>query len=553
MTRLGFLLATLLLQTVVSQNTTAFIDGMVVHDSTGKPVANASVELTVVEGARVVSRTTTSGEDGRFSFRDLPPAEGYQIVVTGSGLWPTAYGQERSHGPWTPIKLSPGQHLTDVRIAAQGITQISGKILDPSGKPQVGASVLAMRPTYVDGRRNLQRAGNTVTNLQGEYRFTNLNPGRYYIRVTPRTEGLSDSLFTNPSLRDRSASTSSTNAISEVEGYPTVYYPGVPVESAKVILLGDSQVINGLDIVVMKTGTSRVRGTITNSASGKKVAAAQVLLLPVAGSPDSHWGRFFDSRDGTFDLRAVLPGMYFLSATAMGTDRPLAGRVVVEIRSKETRAFDIPVSAGTDISGRIVLDNQNETRADFSTVSVGLAPDASQPIDGTLSRFRNHLPSASTAAKADGTFTLSGVMPWDYHVTVSGIPGAYVKAVRYGNMDVLSSGLRVDGSNSQQMEIVLATDGGRLDGRNLGVSNAVIVLVPEARSRRDLYLAASSSNTGRFQLTNIPPGRYKVFAWQNPADGVWTDPDYLERYESLGVPLDIQSESSEYIELRVIP
>jgi hypothetical protein len=80
-----------------------------------------------------------------------------------------------------------------------------------------------------------------------------------------------------------------------------------------------------------------------------------------------------------------------------------------------------------------------------------------------------------------------------------------------------------------------------------------VVLVPEARDRRDLYFTVSSSNTGRFQLTNIPPGRYKIFAWQNPAEGAWTDPDYLERYESRGTPVDIQSESSEYIEIHEIP
>jgi hypothetical protein len=103
------------------------------------------------------------------------------------------------------------------------------------------------------------------------------------------------------------------------------------------------------------------------------------------------------------------------------------------------------------------------------------------------------------------------------------------------------------------VEVVLATDGGRLDGRILEGNSARVVLVPEARGRRDLYFAVSPSSTGRFELTNIPPGRYKVFAWPNPAEGVWTDPDYLEHYESRGTPVDIQRESSEYVEIKVIP
>jgi hypothetical protein len=103
------------------------------------------------------------------------------------------------------------------------------------------------------------------------------------------------------------------------------------------------------------------------------------------------------------------------------------------------------------------------------------------------------------------------------------------------------------------MEIVLATGGGNLNGRILDGTVSRVVLVPEVRHRLDLYVAVSSSNTGRFQFTNIPPGRYKIFAWQNPAEGVWTDPDYLQRYENSGTPVDIQSESAEYTEIHEIP
>jgi hypothetical protein len=107
------------------------------------------------------------------------------------------------------------------------------------------------------------------------------------------------------------------------------------------------------------------------------------------------------------------------------------------------------------------------------------------------------------------------------------------------------------------LEIVLATDGGRLDGRvqdadRQEVANAKVVIVPEVRSRRDLYIAASSTNTGRFQMSNIPPGRYKIFAWKNAPEGAWLDPDFLAPHESRGTLLDIQSESAEFAELTLI-
>ena len=553
MARLSILLAALLLQSNADQNPRGSIEGLVVQESTDKPIARASVELTVVEGARVISRTATSGDDGRFSFTDLPSGEGYQIVVSAPGLRPTAYGQERPYGPWTPITLAPGQHLTDIRIAAHAVTLIGGKVLDSAGQPAIGASVVAMKPAHTNKRRELQQTASTVTNLRGEYRFTNLPPGPYYIRVSPRNEGASGNLFTNPALDDRNVIAGRTSVKKETEGYPTVYYPGVPIEAAKVLFLEDSQVLDGIDVTITKSDTSRVRGTVTNEATGRRIAVAQVSLLPIGSSPDSNWGRFYKTKDGIFDLRAVLPGKYFLNAAVTAGERPLMGRVAVEILGGRTHTFDIRVSPGTDLSGRIVIENQTATPADLSSLSVSLASDSYEPVDGTLSRVQSETPSFSAPVNADGTFTLHGVTPWDYRVNISNSPGAYVKTVSYGGRDVPATALRVEGNAAPFMEIVLATDGGTLDGRLVGESNAQVVLVPETRRRRDLYFAVSSSSTGRFQMNDIPPGRYKIFAWRNVETGAWMDPDFLERYESQGMPVDIQSESHEYAEIPAIP
>jgi hypothetical protein len=553
MKKLGLLLTVLLVQTVVAQSTRATIDGVVVHDKTGKPIPNASLELTVVEGGKVVSRTTKTREDGRFTFTNLPPGSGYQLVMSSTGFWTTAYGQKHSRGPWTPITLESGQHLADLRIEAPAVSQLSGRILDPSGKPQIGASVVALKPIYVDGRRQLQRSASTVANTRGEYRFANLARGRYYIRVSPRNDGTLDQLFSNPAIYDRTGRTRANN-IREAEGYPTVYYPGGPLESAKAIHLEESQVLEGLDITVKKQDTSRVRGTIINRATGNKVAGAAVALIPVGSNPDSNFSRFSAAADGTYDIRVVQPGRYFLNAGTTGTGA-LAGRAVVEVRSGETHNFDVRVGPGIAVTGRIVM--ANAPAPDFSILTVNLASSAPEPLDTTISRLANTLPSASAPVSADGTFAFKDVLPWDYLLSLSGLRGAYIKSARQGTTDVLATGLRTEATPLGELEIVLATDGGRLDGRvqdenRNDVLNARVVIVPEVRARRDLYLAASSTATGRFQLSNIPPGRYKVFAWKNAPEGAWLDPDFLAPHESRGKLLEVQSEAAEFMDVTLI-
>ena len=134
MIRLGMLMASLLMQ--IQRGS---IEGTVRNSSNNTPVAMASVELSWVEGERVISRTATTTQSGQFLFVDLPPGAGYELVARGTGLRTTAYGQRDSRQPWTPITLAPGEHRTDVSISVQSLTQIVGRVLDSSGKALPGA------------------------------------------------------------------------------------------------------------------------------------------------------------------------------------------------------------------------------------------------------------------------------------------------------------------------------------------------------------------------------------------------------------------------------
>ena len=54
-------------------------------------------------------------------------------------------------------------------------------------------------------------------------------------------------------------------------------------------------------------------------------------------------------------------------------------------------------------------------------------------------------------------------------------------------------------------------------------------------------------------MRNIPPGDYKLFAWENVEPGAWQDSDFIQRYESSGQTIRINEGSNETPQLRVIP
>jgi hypothetical protein len=54
------------------------------------------------------------------------------------------------------------------------------------------------------------------------------------------------------------------------------------------------------------------------------------------------------------------------------------------------------------------------------------------------------------------------------------------------------------------------------------------------------YRTATLDQYGKFNLTGVPPGEYKLFAWDAVEPGQWMDPDFLGAFESKGKAVSIE-------------
>jgi hypothetical protein len=170
------------------------------------------------------------------------------------------------------------------------------------------------------------------------------------------------------------------------------------------------------------------------------------------------------------------------------------------------------------------------------------------------------------AVSANGAFPIRlGVRRGDFNVDVLGLwPDMYVKEIRRGARDVLNEGLYIAPTESDlsamTLDVVIAMGAGAIDGSMLNskdapVANAVVALVPvpAQRHRADLFRATTTDEAGEFSLSGIPPGDYKLFAWNYANPGSWQAPDFLRRYESDGVPVHVEPKATQNHRLRVIP
>jgi hypothetical protein len=148
----------------------------------------------------------------------------------------------------------------------------------------------------------------------------------------------------------------------------------------------------------------------------------------------------------------------------------------------------------------------------------------------------------------------------EFRVGVSDFSGIhYLKEVRFNNVSILDAPARM--STSGNLDILLSSNSGQVIGRVLDeqskpVAGAVVVAIPNtSRERPDRFkrFGSETGSTGRFVISGLAPGDYKLFAWEDIEANSFYDPEVLKKYEQRGTPLRIVEGSRETLDIKVIP
>jgi hypothetical protein len=141
-------------------------------------------------------------------------------------------------------------------------------------------------------------------------------------------------------------------------------------------------------------------------------------------------------------------------------------------------------------------------------------------------------------------------------VELQGANGYYLKTVKVGGQPVVNNVL--DLSYAVALDVVLANDSGSVTGKvekssGEPVASARVTVVPADNSpRRDLYKSATSGADGTYTISNLPPGSYRVFAFEEVEQNAWMDVDFRRPFDSQGANLEIKETNAPTVNLRVI-
>jgi sarcosine oxidase gamma subunit len=551
----------------IPQNGGGVIDGFVRRQNSEDPIGDVQVTLSGgppngAAGTIGQRRATTDG-NGRFAFRDLPAGR-YTIDLERDGYFRHSLKRgsdgdltagERSAGS---VVLGGGRSAITVVLSMVRGGTISGRILDPSGRPAVAVSVSAARVSYQDGRPSMGPAKSAMSDDRGEYRLYWLEPGEYFV--------LADKTLASGSVRSYFPGGDGASAlkVKVTEG----------AESAKIdFSLGSAQTT----VSISGTVTSRVAGfeTVgppppgTNQATPRDSRVVpdvqesqarltqQFYLLPVdEGRMYDGFAAFSnaltsgqDGAQGNFELRHVRSGSYELYAVfqdrSVSPARSFVAHTTIDVGVQDLTGIALTITPGIDLSGTVKVNGRNPS----TPIHVQLRPKVALPNWTGLA-----------VVSPDGSFAIPNVPEGQYRISIdSPDPNSYVAELFQGRNSIVDRGIvSVVRGLPETIEAVLQSPAAAIRGTVLAseeqlAAGVVITLVPEEDRRENFALFKRSivGVDGAFSFGGVSPGRYTLFAWDRIPDGAEQNAEFMDAYNDKGTEIVATIGNTSSVELRL--
>ena len=532
---------------------TGRIKGRLVAADTGVPVRRAQVRLS---GTDVMPQMATTDNEGAYEFRDLPAGR-FTVTATKSGFVSVGYGQTRPFESGKPIDLAEGQVLDRADITMPKGSVIAGRILDEFGEPLADASVSALRSTWSNGRRRLQATGRAaLTNDLGQYRIYGLPPGEYYVSATLRNgaqEMMVMEMEAVAAVRRVAAAAPGTEP--PRSGYAPTYYPGTPNGAeAQRLSVALGQEAQNTDFALVPVRLARISGTVIGS-DGRPLSGVMVNAVPRSSGVTNvlfpSGGTSRTDQSGNFTLNGVAPGEYTLNAqgsqtitsseggrTMVFTMRTTAGggdggsefgSIPLSVAGDDLANVVIATSKGTSASGKVIYEGGSAPSRNTLRISA-----ASADTEGPMLMV-----GASSSVTPEGTFEIRGLAgPRIFRVT--NVPAGWVlKAIRHNGTDITDEEVDINPAQPiSGLEVVLTNRttevSGTVKAGNDPATDYTVVIFSDDPSKWAAPMSrhvasARPSQTGRFEIKNLPAGSYYAVALEYIPQDDWNDPvdDFL--------------------------
>jgi hypothetical protein len=471
-----------------------------VTEPNGKPVAKARVFAT----GSAYSLWKVTDASGFFCFEQLEP-DSYRVSVENAGYLP---GKRRL------VAVEKDSKPVSLKFEISRSAVISGVVLDSDGEPLPGASV-ALWTRARTAKGFIPNSEETLdAGPGGAFRFDTLDPGSYYLSVTPRGQDQSGRRYNVPFLDTRG------KAAREIE-METFYSGSLTFAGAAPLTIKAGQQITNLTLTVRRSAARHLAGQISTPSS------KDFLILDITTETSSgNAGTISVRPDGTFDRSGLVPAIYTL-------------RLMNEGKTVARQRVDLTTG---DAEGVLLAPIEtSDVVMKFRTEHDG--PALRLPPFAMLVAREGSDTSVTGHPQADGTIRFKDVVPDIYSLLIPlGDQRLYVKQP-VGHLDLREGKVGV-------VEVVLSPDVARVEGRvNDASEETTLILVSEMAS---IVKQTTAEGSGKFKLEAVRPGKYRLFAIQGFDEDEWGRAELADALAAKSLKLELKENDNRSVALTVI-
>lgn len=435
-----------------------------VSDTAGNSVPNAALHLdsmfVLEDGETAERRTVRSDAEGFYTFTNVPQGNEHRTLIIES----PGYASQQQQG----LIFRPGEDTMTIDFTLQPALMLAGRVIGPGNEGLADVKVVAV------GTQHTQRGARSITgtNAKGEFLFEDLAPGQYMLQARKR-------------------------------GYR---YRSVPRVEA-----GEPNVI----IEMLEEG--KVSGRLVDATTNEPIKdyMARLRFFYQEGVPTapSEIKDDFSNAKGEFTLAGVKAGQYVVEGRAPGYS-PSFSLPFTVTQSQDIAGIEVRMTKGGVLTGRVTSTaGEPIANARVRTEDNEYVDDLFQKALGDA--FPTNATALETRTDKNGIFRLDHLHPAKYQIIVNAV-GFTEKSVT--EIEV------IEGGEHEVGDLALIA-GGTLKGTlydssgNPVVAGTVMLdptFVEEGLPYR--RYDSKSGADGKFRITNVSPGQYRMSATSSSND-----------------------------------
>ena len=537
---------------------------------TREPVARALVS------SRDQRLATMADEQGHFELTmpqpPINPGQEGQVVTSGMQFAMTLSNYSGMLMAFKPGFLNAQRNPNANQVTNNGKeftiamlpeALIVGRVVLP---PNTGERIQVnlYRRVIQEGRVHWNYAGRQPSRSNGEFRFFDLEPGTY-------------KLFTSE-LADSDPLTSVPGG--PMYGYPPAYFPhAVNFATAEAILLKAGTTFQA-ELTPLRQPYYPVELPVNNGPRDGQVEVS----VSMQGGKGPGYALGYDYRHQK--ISGSLPnGNYVIEAFTEG-ENPASGLMHIDVKDGAVQGpimtlvpnGSIRVNAKLEFKTNPNTDTQAQEAGENAFREMNRGQNFTAQLE-PADEFNqgNHSETHPPHGPGDESVIFEHIRPGRYWVRIYSARG-FAASVTAGDIDLLRQPLTVRAGANLTVDAIMRDDGGEIAGTVGGLSAASLPSVDDTtvlksgilvtgfafNMQAHIYCVPLPDSTGqfregwagpdgRFNLQQVPPGAYRVLAFERPQDKFeYHDPTTMQAYEGKGQVIRLGAGQKEELKLQVI-